>query len=163
MPTQSSRRSPSHHVKRPHLPEVGSPPSLFLGGSACRREDGTRFKKKRSPRRIFRQVLCYGPGRERPAQRNLRRGFLLDPRKFPGRPPGAPPAGDPRRRFAPQILETIPDTVDTSPHKSVHFGSEFVRLQQRFEATVADPLHRYCGGVAEGGRRVLRSVSGHSI
>ena len=43
-------------VKRPHLPATGSPPSPFFG-RPCRREDGTSAKNKRSPGRMFLQVL----------------------------------------------------------------------------------------------------------
>ena len=44
-------------VKRPHLPAAGSSPPPFLSGRTCRREDGTSVKNKRSPRRMFRQVI----------------------------------------------------------------------------------------------------------
>ena len=50
---------------------AGSAPSPFSCGSASRREDGTRLKKKRSPRRIFWQLLCHGACRESPGRRNL--------------------------------------------------------------------------------------------
>ena len=50
---------------------AGSPPAPLPCGSACRREDGTRLKKKRSPRRIFWRLPCQGACRESPVRRNL--------------------------------------------------------------------------------------------
>ncbi len=93
LPSSPTRRTRSLQSARPRRPAMtqmrktaapsggGFTPVAFFSGRPCRREDGARFQK-RSLRRILQQTLPWG-GCERAAQRNMRRGFSLDPWKCP--------------------------------------------------------------------------------
>lgn len=148
----------------------GLPPVAFLCGRPCWREDGTRFQK-RSPRRIFRQVLLLWAGPRKPGTAKSAAEFLLDPRKFPGAPPGADGRG-PRRRRADRATKKLHSPLEfrhfwflTSNSRSFygHWTHSYPvqRIRETFVSTGLSTLDlgQFKPACSHHTRRVLEKIS----
>ena len=124
MPTQSSRRSPSHQVRGTPSGGGFTPVAFFLWTCVPARGRHVLQKETITAQDLSAGTLCYGAGRQSSAQRNLRRGFSLDPRTFPGALPGTDgrrPQVAARRLTAPSSVYRAVDEAFLGPRFSVIF------------------------------------------